>query len=162
MHISESVGIVLGRFQPLHWGHILLMREALAENSEVVICVGSAQCAEPLTFEERRTRIINQLELLKLTHFRIVELLDPEPLSRWPEAMYERCGLDSAKSNVLYRSDRDLSEAELGALRSLGVSVKFCERRRFPYRAPDGLYYEVSSASEIKAIHRELGLWDHL
>ena len=45
--MKERVGLILGRFQPLHYGHIQLMELAFAENNQLVICIGSAQKDDP-------------------------------------------------------------------------------------------------------------------
>lgn len=69
-----SYGVLIGRFQPLHFGHIRTIKEALKVFDEVRILVGSANCPRsfhnPWTFEERKTMIEDALsseELLKVT-----------------------------------------------------------------------------------------------
>ena len=54
-------GLVVGRFQPLHGGHVQLIRLALNECSSVVVAVGSStepqSLRNPFTFEERRAML---------------------------------------------------------------------------------------------------------
>ena len=56
--------IVLGRFQPLHKGHVLLIEKALemaSENDKVTVAIGSASCQmeprNPWTGDERKEMI---------------------------------------------------------------------------------------------------------
>ena len=50
-------GAMIGRFQPFHNGHLVLVRQILKECNEVLIVVGSAQSnytfANPFTAGER-------------------------------------------------------------------------------------------------------------
>ncbi len=54
-------GLVVGRFQPLHGGHVQLIRKALDECASVVVAVGSstepASARNPFTFVERRAML---------------------------------------------------------------------------------------------------------
>jgi bifunctional NMN adenylyltransferase/nudix hydrolase len=50
--------VFIGRFQPLHNGHIHVLRQALASAAKVIVLIGSANVARsprnPFTYEERR------------------------------------------------------------------------------------------------------------
>src|SRR3989338_3780286 len=107
--MKERVGLILGRFQPLHYGHIQLMELAFAENNQLVICIGSAQKDDPLPIVERHRRVEEQLEILKRERYRIVDLIDPEPMSVWPSFVAEACQITGQTENTFYRSDRDLT-----------------------------------------------------
>tara|TARA_B100001105_G_scaffold105435_1_gene84521 strand:- start:320 stop:817 length:498 start_codon:yes stop_codon:yes gene_type:complete len=54
-------GLVLGRFQPFHLGHLSLIQTVLKDKKEPLICIGSAQCAHtkdnPFTVKERKDMI---------------------------------------------------------------------------------------------------------
>jgi len=54
-------GLVLGRFQPFHFGHLELIKEMVKGGIEPLICIGSAQHSHtdenPFTAEERREMI---------------------------------------------------------------------------------------------------------
>lgn len=150
------IGILLGRFQPLHPGHLFLIDRILEENDKMIVCIGSAQKAEPFTIEERHSLIEKQLRSLYNTaRFAIVELVDPEPIETWPEALKEICGIDDRGEKTFYRAD-PLPQSNIQRLGALGFKVKLVGRFTFYYRAPDGLYYRVSSATEIKKIHQKL------
>ncbi|MFL2941440.1 MAG: nicotinamide-nucleotide adenylyltransferase [Candidatus Poseidoniales archaeon] len=54
-------GLVLGRFQPFHLGHLELIKSIVNEQIEPLICIGSAQYSHseknPFTVEERKKMI---------------------------------------------------------------------------------------------------------
>ncbi len=61
----KKIGVFIGRFQPLHFGHLRTIEKALAEVDELVIVVGSACSARslrnPFTANERRSMIESSL-----------------------------------------------------------------------------------------------------
>ena len=40
--MAEKVGVIIARLQPIHNGHLELIRQALNENDKVLVLVGSA------------------------------------------------------------------------------------------------------------------------
>ena len=54
-------GLILGRFQPFHLGHLRLIKAVKDDNLEPIICIGSAQKGRtkdnPFTTEERRIMV---------------------------------------------------------------------------------------------------------
>lgn len=155
---KKRLGLVLGRFQPLHAGHLHLIRSAFKENDEVVICIGSAQRADPLSIGERYFRIEKQLQILGYRHPKLRKVClinDPEPMDSWPEYVKEHCGITDKTNNTFYRSEA-LPERYEGKLRQLGFAIRIVKRAPFYYRAPDGFYYLVSSTTEIREIHKKL------
>ncbi|MDB5163891.1 MAG: Nicotinamide-nucleotide adenylyltransferase [Candidatus Saccharibacteria bacterium] len=153
---SNTVGLVLGRFQPLHPGHLELIRSAMDECDEVVVCIGSAQLAEPFTIDERHDYLNRQLEVLHPDKkWRVVDLVDPEPMDIWPEYVKEKCGIEG-EEHRFYRADK-LSEVYEDRLKKLGFALAYITRSPFYFWFSDGLHRRVSSATEIKAIYEELG-----
>lgn len=63
----KKVGVFIGRFQPLHVGHLQTIERALNEVDELVIVIGSARTARnlrnPFTADERRLMIESALPL---------------------------------------------------------------------------------------------------
>lgn len=148
-----KVGILLGRFQPFHLGHLQLMVRILSECDRLVVCVGSAQKPEPYTGDERVSLIRQQMAELGLSHrVEVFQMVDPEPLDLWPERLVNICQIRSEDNNVLYRSDLDIPLVQRWRLRDLGVTLKIVQRKPFFYRCPDGIHRLVSSASDIKRL----------
>jgi len=156
--MKERLGLILGRFQPLHPGHLYLFSLAFRENNKIIICIGSAQSSEPFSIKERHQRIQKQLEILGYDRerYRIVDLVDPKPMDIWPSYVKEICGITNETKNFFYRSDK-LPKRYEQELARLGFRIRYVKRKPFYYRGPDGFYYQISSASEIKEIHRKLG-----
>lgn len=154
-----KMGLVIGRFQPLHSGHILLIETALCENDRAVICIGSAQKANPLSVEERRRRIVEKLNILGYNAelYETIGLDDIRSDERWPSYLKEGCRITDRTKNTFYTSD-NLPESYLEAMRNLGFQIRTIVRGSFHYEAPDGKFHEVSSATEIRGIHECLGL----
>ena len=54
-------GLVLGRFQPFHFGHLELIKDIIEDGIEPLICIGSAQYSHtdenPFTVKERKKMI---------------------------------------------------------------------------------------------------------
>jgi len=151
------VGVLLGRFQPLHPGHVDLMRKILLKNDSLVICIGSAQLSDPFTIEERHDLVVRHANVFSGGKpVRIFDLIDPTPIDSWPEVLVALCEINKDDHNTFYRSDL-MDDVYVRKLGELGVMVEIVPRESFYYKAPDGLYYLVSSSSEIKALHRKLG-----
>lgn len=151
MKIKKKLGLVLGRFQPLHPGHLYLFDLAFKENDRVIICIGSAQRAEPFSIEERHERIQKQLEILGYNreNYQIVNLVDPEPMEIWPNYVKEVCKITGETTNTFYRSD-NLPERYEKELVKLGFRIRYVERKPFYHKGPDGFYRQMSSATEIR------------
>ena len=57
-----TTALIIGRFQPFHLGHLLLIEEAAKEAEHILIGIGSSQVSRkkdnPFTAEERKAMII--------------------------------------------------------------------------------------------------------
>ena len=153
----QTIGLVLGRFQPLHPGHLDLINIAMQECDEVIVCIGSAQLAEPFSIKQRHNHLNRQLEILYPDRqWRLVDLVDPEPMDIWPEYVKKQCNIQG-EGHKFYRADK-LLEVYEEKLKRIGFKVIYVARKPFYYMFPDGLYRQVSSATEIKTIYEELDL----
>jgi nicotinamide-nucleotide adenylyltransferase len=56
-------GLFIGRFQPLHMGHVSIIEKALEQVDELIIGIGSAECSytekDPFTAGERMDMILD-------------------------------------------------------------------------------------------------------
>ena len=153
----KKLGLVLGRFQPLHAGHLYLIDLAFKENDRVVICIGSAQKAEPLTINKRHQRIKKQFKILgyKESSYSIVDLVDPKLMKVWPEYVKKVSRITDRTKNTFYRAEK-LPLFYIKKLKKIGFRIRTIKRIPFYYKAPDGLYYKVTSATEIRSLHKKL------
>lgn len=124
----KTVGVVVGRFQPLHNGHVNMIQRAIDENDQVIIVVGSMNKApdykNPLPWELRKEMIeevtddmvdweaiedhgIDTMEFIK-----IIPLKDFKTDQQWNEALIS-IGLGHTKEEhegkdiALYTSEKD-------------------------------------------------------
>ena len=60
-----DTAILIGRFEPVHTGHLALLQHALGVAKQVIVIVGSAFQARspknPFTWEERASMLLNAL-----------------------------------------------------------------------------------------------------
>lgn len=155
----KKVGLAVLRMQPLHLGHVFLIETAFRENDEIVICIGSAQKAEPLPIKERRRRIVEKLNSLGYDTrlYEIFELDDIESDEEWPLYLKSGCEIANRTENTFYTSD-SFPKSYLKAMRDLGFRIRIIERGSFDYEASDGTVHIVSSATEIRKICKRFGL----
>jgi bifunctional NMN adenylyltransferase/nudix hydrolase len=62
---SHALGVFIGRFQPFHYGHLFIIKQALKQVKYLTILVGSSSVPRsyfnPFTFEEREAMILSSL-----------------------------------------------------------------------------------------------------
>ena len=157
---KDKLGLVVGKFQPMHDGHCYLIEKAIEENEEVVICVGSAQIRTPFTVKERVRRVRDFLETLDLENkkIRVKALKDIKSEKKWPSYLKGRCGITDETENTFYTGDNNLSKNYLGDMRKLGFKIKAVERNQFEYKGPDGKIHIFTCATQIRNFHKELEL----
>lgn len=72
--------LYIGRFQPYHLGHHVVIKQIASEADEVIICIGSAQRSHelenPFTAGERYLMISKSLRDGGISNFYIVPILD--------------------------------------------------------------------------------------
>lgn len=100
-----KIGLIVGRFQPFHKGHLFMLKEALKLADKLVIALGSSNVsneANPLSFEKREQmfREILSNEGLEEKVINIVPSPDFESDDEWLEALMKNVGpFDVAISN---------------------------------------------------------------
>jgi bifunctional NMN adenylyltransferase/nudix hydrolase len=84
-----SIAIYIGRFQPLHKGHLATLKAALLEFDYLLVLVGSAQesrtCKNPWTYQERKDMLKHTLNAMQLKRVKILPLPDFDTDQEWLE-----------------------------------------------------------------------------
>lgn len=77
---SHDLGVFIGRFQPVHFGHLFIIRQALRRVRFLTILVGSAEIPRsyfnPFSFDERKEMILSCLTEEERAHVLIQPLVD--------------------------------------------------------------------------------------
>ena len=75
-----KTGIFIGRFQPVHHGHIHALGVAASQVNKLYILVGSANACRsiknPWTFDERKQMLALKLHAERITNYEIIPLND--------------------------------------------------------------------------------------
>ncbi len=86
-----DVAVLIGRFQPVHNGHLALLREAMAQARQTVVVVGSAHQARtpknPFTWQERAEMLRAALPEAKRARLLVLPIRDYYDEPRWAEAV---------------------------------------------------------------------------
>lgn len=97
MNKKYQIGLVIGRFQPFHNGHLYLLKEALKIADTIIIGIGSSNIINadnPWTFEERK-RVVEEVlrqEKLQEQVLKIVDIPDVPDDSDWLEIANRKVG----------------------------------------------------------------------
>lgn len=80
-------GLIVGRFQPFHKGHLAVVREALKECDELIVVIGSAEDSHtdknPFTAGERYQMLLSSLTPEERSRVIIVPVRDVNRYSVW-------------------------------------------------------------------------------
>jgi len=91
-----KTGLIVGRFQPVHWGHVRAIEWVRAEGLEVHLGVGSSQFSHtrenPFTAAERRRMVEAADRVLGLKVGRVDEVPDIFDDERWVGHVQGCCG----------------------------------------------------------------------
>lgn len=90
-----AIGLIIGRFQPVHLGHVYLFKKALEIVDCLKIGIGSSQIhnqsKNPFTFEERMHFIEEALksENIPISRFSVYSIPDLFNFAKWIESIFE-------------------------------------------------------------------------
>jgi nicotinamide-nucleotide adenylyltransferase len=86
----NDIALFIGRFQPLHHGHIYVIKKILKTHNLLKIGIGSSQLSntlnDPFTSEERKQFLISALKKreIPLESYKIFEIPDIFDAQKWP------------------------------------------------------------------------------
>lgn len=82
-----KVGLFIGRFQPLHYGHLRMIKDIAAKVDHLIIGLGSSDvklsCKNPFTVQERKEMITRAAKEIGLKKYEIVEIPDTRNDEDW-------------------------------------------------------------------------------
>ncbi|MEK6952504.1 MAG: adenylyltransferase/cytidyltransferase family protein [Nanoarchaeota archaeon] len=119
--MRHKTGLIIGRFQPFHKGHLYLVKKALEYVDEIIIGVGSVNIKNndnPFNFKERKNLIEVSLEKYKIINKikKIVPIDDyPDNDDIWLDELKKKTG----SFNVVFGNNEWVN----GILEDRGVKV---------------------------------------
>lgn len=157
---KQKIGIILGRFQPPHPGHLYLIGQALKENDKVIIAIGSAGNADPLDAKRRRQILSEKISSrYPKNKFEIVEIDDIDrPIEVWVKYLKKKLVITDKTENNYYTAyqDDEFLPGEKQALIDNGFIIRDKSRITFDYLGPDNKIHRFSHATEIRNLHKKL------
>jgi len=94
-----KTALFVGRFQPLHIGHVKLIKWILEKYDKVIIVIGSSQESSteknPFTTEERREMINKTLKSENIEKYEIIEIPDVHDDEAWVKSILEKAKFDT-------------------------------------------------------------------
>ncbi len=100
-----DTAILIGRFEPVHSGHLALLQNALAQARQVIVIVGSAFQARspknPFTWEERAAMLLGAIPEVDRKRTTVLPIRDYYDEARWVQAVQQAVAEHSpAKANI--------------------------------------------------------------
>lgn len=87
----HDIAVLIGRFEPVHNGHLALLREALTQAHKVIVIVGSAFQARtpknPFTWQERQRLLLDSVTPDEAARLSICPVRDYYDIARWAQAV---------------------------------------------------------------------------
>lgn len=93
--MNYKTGLIIGRFQPFHFGHLYLLKKGLEICDKIIIGIGSASIFDEnnlLSYEERKKMIKKVIKNENLTIEKIVDLEDFFDDEKWLENVKNKVG----------------------------------------------------------------------
>lgn len=92
-----KIGLVIGRFQPFHYGHAYLLHKALGVADKIIVGIGSSNVTNsdnPWSYQKRRKmlELFIQKEVLQSRIIKIVPLPDHPDDNVWLKETLKKCG----------------------------------------------------------------------
>ncbi|MBI5222375.1 MAG: nicotinamide-nucleotide adenylyltransferase [Candidatus Magasanikbacteria bacterium] len=82
-----KIGLFIGRFQPLHKGHLLIIRQITKQVEKLIIGIGSSQFSNeprnPFSSDERQEMIKRAMKEAGIENYKIVEIPDIPDNELW-------------------------------------------------------------------------------
>jgi nicotinamide-nucleotide adenylyltransferase len=140
-----KTALFIGRFQPLHIGHLKVIKWILKKYDKIIIVIGSSQESNsdknPFSAKKRREMIDKTLKAENIEKYEIIEIPDVHDDEVWVKSILEKAKFDTVFT--------------------LNSWVKRCFER-FNIRVKEHPQFGNISASGIRKRMREGKEWEHL
>ena len=79
--------LFIGRFQPFHNGHLMVLKSIKNQYKEIIIGIGSSQynntIENPFSYDERKMMVKKSLDEIEIKNFRIIPITDIHNPPKW-------------------------------------------------------------------------------
>ncbi len=138
MLLKKTRALFIGRFQPLHKGHVHALKRVLAEFDFVTIGVGSVNTAgtgkNPFSYEERRKMLLLAMQGVPAKKFKVIPVPDFFDDRKWTEYVTSH-----AKFDVVVTGSR---------------WVRRCLKGRAVIKSPDYYKRKTHNSTRIRRLMR--------
>jgi len=160
--------LFIGRFQPIHNGHLEVMKKASKEADKLIIVIGSAnkefEKENPFSLEERKNMIEKALNKAKIKNYEILSIDDVDNHPLWfanlkklaPDFDIAYCG--SGATHDLLKS-KGIKVIDLDRIQNISASdirEKIKKDEHWQDLVPDVVFEEIERIHGVKRV-KELG-----
>lgn len=96
---SMKTALFVGRFQPMHLGHLKVIKWILKKYDKIIIIIGSSQESNteknPFNVEERKKMINKTLKSEKIKKYEIIEIPDVYDDEFWVKSILKKVKFDT-------------------------------------------------------------------
>ena len=159
---SKKYGLLCGRFQPLHLGHIGLIQLALKKCDVLYIGIGSAQDhligdeKNPYSYKTRSSMISecfnNEIISGKLVYFPVIDINDPP---NWVSHVIKSSGI--VTDNLTYFAG---SNYDAYLFQEAGIDVCLLDRSNTPYKSGTDLRHMIKQSNPEWQNYTSYKIWD--
>lgn len=93
-----KTALFVGRFQPLHIGHLKVIEWILKKYDKIIIVIGSSQESNteknPFSLKKRKKMIKNTLKSEKIKNYKIIDISDVHNDKQWIENILKKAKFD--------------------------------------------------------------------
>lgn len=86
-YYCDMNALFIGRFQPFHKGHLMILQSIYKSFDEIIIGIGSSQYSNtfdnPFSEKERKKMIVDTLDKIGINNYRIISIPDIHNPPRW-------------------------------------------------------------------------------
>jgi nicotinamide-nucleotide adenylyltransferase len=124
---SSLIAAVVGRFQPFHKGHLLLIKEILKSSDIIKIGIGSSQYSNtaenPFTYDERKEMLVRTFKAERISEkeYFIYPIPDFHDMYKWTKELMHILGC----FDIFYSNNEWIRELILKKGKKLGEMLKF-------------------------------------
>ncbi len=163
-------GLLIGRFQPFHKGHLYVIRKILEEADELIIVIGSSQYKDtrenPFSAQEREAMIKKALDSEGIQGYRVFKVPDIDNDDLYPghvmdivppfDVVFSGNSLVLRLFKAAGKEVRAVEHVRRGEYSGSGIRQRIHERVKWKHLVPSSLHgylEEIRCEERVKKLH---------